>query len=450
MHPLRIALLLLLLAAPAAAESDGESVAFAADALIFGDAEETDAAVDYLTRRGDADVAASAILALRFGAARRTQLVGLLQHLTGHKAETWHDWMLWQEVHPEIRPHPSFRTLALKVLQEIDPNFLVFFPDQNLRIRLEEIAWGGVPALDGIPALDRPARISAADADYLLDDDLVFGIAINGEARAYPLRILGWHEMVNDVLGGVPVALAYCTLCGAGILYETWLPGRAEPFVFGSSGLLYRSNKLMFDWETLSLWNQFTGEPVSGPLADSGLVLRQRPIAVTSWAAWRARQPETSVLSLDTGYTRDYGSGVVYSDYFDSAALMFPAVVADQRLLAKDFVFGMRTAGAAKAWPLSGFAGGRVIDDALGRQPVVLIGWESRREVLAYDRGAHSFAAASTPDRLLDESGTAWTLSEEALIGPGGERLSRLPGHVAYWFAWDSFVGVASELYEVP
>jgi hypothetical protein len=156
------------------------------------------------------------------------------------------------------------------------------------------------------------------------------------------------------------------------------------------------------------------------------------------------------VLSLNTGHTRDYGSGVVYGDYFDSPALMFPAVVADHRLSAKDYVFGMRAAGAAKAWPLGAFAGGRVIDDALGRQPVVLIGWEERREVLAYDRGAHSFAAASTPDRLVDESGRAWTLSEEALLGPGGERLSRLPGHVAYWFAWDSFVGVASELYEMP
>ena len=105
--------------------------------------------------------------------------------------------------------------------------------------------------------------IDAKDADYLLGTALVFGVSINGDTRAYPLRIMGWHEMFNEVIGGVPVALAYCTLCGSGILFETAVEGRARPFVFGSSGFLYRSNKLMFDRETNSLWNQFTGKPVA-------------------------------------------------------------------------------------------------------------------------------------------------------------------------------------------
>ena len=130
-----------------------------------------------------------------------------------------------------------------------------------MRIRLEEVVWGGVQ-FDGIPSLDNATMINADKADYLLDTDLVFGIEINGDARAYPLRIMGWHEMANDVIGGVPVALAYCTLCGSGILYETLLEGSDDPLVFGSSGLLYRSNKLMFDRTTNSLWNQFSGEPV--------------------------------------------------------------------------------------------------------------------------------------------------------------------------------------------
>ena len=97
--------------------------------------------------------------------------------------------------------------------------------------------------------------IAAGDADYLRDDDLVFGVEINGDIRAYPLRIMGWHEMFNEVIGGVPVALAYCTLCGAGILFETAVEGRDEPFVFSTSGFLYRSNKLMYDRQTESMWN---------------------------------------------------------------------------------------------------------------------------------------------------------------------------------------------------
>ena len=452
------ALLLLLIGsapAPAAAAEADELVAFASEALVFGQGEEFAAATELLAARGGTDVAAAAILALRFNRPRRLELAALLRTLTGHEAETWHDWMLWQEAHPEIQPHPSFQPLALAVLESIDPGFLAFFqpawtgPGQ-LRIRLEEIAWGGVPAQTGIPALDRPAMVTVAEADYLLDDDLVFGIVVAGDARAYPLRILGWHEMMNDVVGGRPVALAYCTLCGAGILYETQVPGRAAPFVFGSSGLLYRSNKLMFDWETLSLWNQFTGEPVVGPLAASGIRLAQRPIAVTTWSQWRARHPETTVLSLETGHLRNYDPGAVYQEYFASPRLMFPALVEDERLQPKDYVFGLRVAGAAKAWPLGAFAGGQVINDQLGAQPVVLIGHEARREVRAYDRARHRFRAGADEASLLDESGATWSVGEEELSGPGGARLARLPGHVAYWFAWDSYLGVASELYEAP
>ena len=130
---------------------------------------------------------------------------------------------------------------------------------------MEEIAWGGV-LVDGIPALDNPRMTTASAASYLNPDDPVFGVEINGDARAYPLRIANWHEMVNDVVGGVPVSLAYCTLCGSGILFDGRVAGRAEPFTFGSSGLLYRSNKLMYDRQTDSLWEQLAGHPVTGSL----------------------------------------------------------------------------------------------------------------------------------------------------------------------------------------
>ena len=101
--------------------------------------------------------------------------------------------------------------------------------------------------------------------------------------------------MFNEVIGGVPVALAYCTLCGSGILFETQIEGRDRPFVFGSSGLLYCSNKLMFDRETDSLWNQFTGKPVVGPLVDSGIQLKVRPVVITNWARWRDSHPKTGI-----------------------------------------------------------------------------------------------------------------------------------------------------------
>ena len=207
---------------------------------------------------------------------------------------------------PQIKPHASFRALKTSVFNRIDPAFDRFIGGdrslpEKMKIRLEEITWGGVP-VDGIPSLDSPKLINADEATYLVNGDPVFGVDINGDIRAYPLRIMGWHEMFNETIGGVPVALAYCTLCGAGILFETKVEGRDEPFIFGSSGFLYRSNKLMFDRQTDSLWNQFTGEPVTGPLVDSGIKLKIRPVVITTWAQWKKSHPTTKVLSLVVGW----------------------------------------------------------------------------------------------------------------------------------------------------
>ncbi len=434
---------------PALALND-EEVARHSDDLIFGTRAELLAALTALEARGETDVAPTLILALRYSGTAQAEIEASLAELTGHEAEGWFEWMLWQQAHPEVAPHPSYATLKLKLFATIDPRFLTFLvpwttKPETMRIRLEEITWGGV-AVDGIPSLDDPELIPAAEADYLRDDDLVFGVEINGDARAYPLRIMGWHEMFNETIGGVPVALAYCTLCGAGILFETKVEGRDAPFVFGSSGFLYRSNKLMFDRETDSLWNQFTGEPVVGPLVGSGIKLMLRPVTITSWGRWRSLKPETRVLSLETGHSRDYGSGVVYRDYFASPNLMFPALVDQTRLKQKDYVFGIRSVGAAKAWPVAAFGEGRVINDRVGQQEVVLVGDARTRSVRAYARDGRHFEA-SVDRGWLSGPGGLWRLEEEALVGPDGTRLPRIPGHIAYWFAWNGYLGVQSELF---
>ncbi len=124
-----------------------------------------------------------------------------------------------------------------EILSTVDERFREFLPEEGAAhtIRLEEIVWGGV-VVDGIPSLDNPAVIPAHEARYLEADEQVFGVYLNGEARAYPLRIMNWHEMTNDVVGGQPFALAYCTLCGSGILYDTRRGGGQEPYVFGVVG----------------------------------------------------------------------------------------------------------------------------------------------------------------------------------------------------------------------
>ena len=419
--------------------------------VVGGTQREADAAIAVILAAKRTDLIAGLILALRFNRDREPQINAALRTLTGaDRPANWFDWMLWQEAHPKIIPDPSYAAFMRNLHLQIDPNFDGFLKPEYLRrdrmgIRIEEIAWGGV-VKDGIPSLDNPAMIAAGDADYMRDDDLVFGVAINGDLRAYPLRIMGWHEMFNDVIGGVPVALAYCTLCGAGILYDTKVAGRTKPLVFGSSGFLYRSNKLMFDRATQSLWNQFTGKPVVGKLANSGITLSQRPVVIDTWENWRAANPGTTILSLNTGHRRNYGSGVVYNDYFASPDLMFPALANQDLQRQKDYVFGIQQFGAAKAWPIKAFARRPVINDAVGDVAVVVIGDADTRSARAYERSGLTFARKG--GALVSGDGAVWTIGEEALTAADGRSLARVAGHVAYWFAWDGYLGDVAELYK--
>jgi hypothetical protein len=433
----------------AAAEPTNQEISDLTRTVLFGSDDQMEDALQKLVVRGNRDIIPSLIITARFRSDAR--IFQTLSRLTGEKLNSWNDAMLWQELHPELKPHATFEKFSLDVFERIDPAFLRFLGDGRaapgkMKIRLEEIVWGGV-TVDGIPSLDYPKLINAGEASYLNGSDPVFGVYINGDARAYPLRIMGWHEMFNEVIGGVPVALAYCTLCSAGILFETQVEGRKKPLVFGSSGFLYRSNKLMFDRETDSLWNQFTGEPVSGPLVTSGIKLKIRPVIITSWKSWRKAHPDTKVLSLETGHSRNYGSGVVYADYFASPDLMFPTSVRDEsRLKRKDYVFGIRELDVARAWPLDVFKGGKVINDTFAKRSVVLIGDAATRTVRAYERGANTFAPGEN-ETSLNSEGKVWKITEDALVGPNGEALPRLAGHLAFWFAWDGYLGRNSSLY---
>ncbi len=448
--PFALSALLLTPASLMAEPLDDAGVARASREAVFGDAFESEAGVARLRAGARPEALPALALALRYRGAS-PELLAAMSTLAGEPIRDWGTAMRWIEARPDVPAHPSYRAIKLDLYDRIDPEFRRFLGDDmglaaNMDIRLEEIVWGGV-RVDGIPSLDEPAMIDASAAVYLKEDDRVFGIAINGDVRAYPLRIMGWHEMFNATIGGVPVALAYCTLCGAAILYETAVEGRPAPLIFGSSGLLYRSNKLMFDRATESLWNQFTGEPVAGPLRGSGIRLAIRPAVTTTWGAWRKRHPKTRVLSLETGHKRDYGSGVVYQDYFASPDLMFPAIVRDESVAKrKDVVFGIRDVAAARAWPVEAFRATPIINDAVGARSVVLIGDAEAQTVRAYDRGSETFGPGPGAESLTSAAG-AWRVEETALIGPNGQTLARIPGHLSYWFAWDSYLGVASTLY---
>ncbi len=388
------------------------------------------------------------------------QRVIALERLTGQSLGG--DWFGWAEWYAgtDLEPPPGFIGWKGRLLGALDARYAELLgPGTPARIRVEEIDWGGVP-IDGIPSLDEPPHLPAAQADYLQEGEPVFGVRVGDESRAYPLRILDWHEIVNDTLGGTPISLAYCTLCGSGIVYDGRVPGLPEPLRFSTSGLLHRSNKLMLDRRTHSLWSQLTGRPVVGELAGPGheeLELRMLPAVVTTWSAWRLQHPETTVLSLATGYRRPYRPGEPYGGYFASSEKLFPVHEARRELPAKQRVFGLARGAEARAWSLEALTREKVRGDELAGQPIVLVAHHGRIEVegyaervgpVRYDAGAEvrAYAVPTSgfrlgPDEqtLLDGAGHRWRITEEALIGPGGARAERIPGILAYWFAWQAF-----------
>jgi len=364
------------------------------------------------------------------------------------------DWPAWVEWYggTSLTPPPGFTGWKGKVFAIIDPAFEAFLQDDHpSTIRVEEIQWGGV-VVDGIPALKNAGMIPADEASYLTAEEPVFGISINGDHRAYPLRILDWHEMANDVVGSVPLSLAYCTLCGSGIAFD----GRAsngETYTFGSSGFLFRSNKLMYDHQTRTLWNHITGEPVLGELAGKGIKLNLLPVVVTSWESWLEQHPDTRVLDVKTGYERPYVPGAAYGSYFASNDTMFPVWQRSKLLETKDRIYALHVDRIPKAYPLTILIEEIVVNDVIGETAVVLIAsrgditvdaagsptYNAGGEVRAYDRMEETFQPGSDASTVLDSAGKLWQVTEEALVGPNGEHAPRLNGHLAYWFGWYSF-----------
>ncbi len=377
----------------------------------------------------------------------RLSIVKALTELTGEDVqsfeEPWRDLLLWYGPREDLETPPGYLNWKGELhAQLIDPQFRRFFREGfKTRIRPEEIVWGGV-RVDGIPALVNPTMIPADEASFLQDDEPVFGVSINNDDRAYPLRIADWHEMVNDKVGGKNVALAYCTLCGAGILYDTEVNGRT--FEFGSSGFLYRSNKLMYDRETDTLWNQFTGKPVLGPLVGEEIRLDVLPVVLTSWSDWKSEHPKTRVADLDTGFQRKYRIGLPYGRYFADPGTMFPVWGQDDPERSKARIFVVSAGGEFKAYPLESIQSeGGIINDQIGSIPVVIAAPNTKRSVGLPERWKESLRSLTGNGRVVQTAADlraedvrevisqhpelAEELTEEILLGmPTMERLEVL------------------------
>lgn len=353
----------------------------------------------------------------------------------GNNLSRWREW-IWSRPYD---PHPGYGAFKGALYAPIDPRFEDFFHKPlKSSIRLDQVEWGGV-AVNGIPPLDHPTHIAAGEATYLQDGNVVFGVYSGGQARAYPKRILAWHELARDQVGEVDLTLVYCTLCGTVIPYSSRVG--STTYTFGTSGLLYLSNKLMFDAETDSLWSSLDGTPVIGPLVGAGLHLSLLPVVTTTWGEWRREHPDTTVLSLDTGYRRDYSEGAAYRGYFSTDALMFQVPAIDPRLRNKDEVLVPRLTEDGGEKPLviatRFLQDHRVYNVDVGHQRLVVVTTTTGANRV-YKSGSHRFAAGSDDDHLVDAGGEMWIVKENQLRSARDPKLAlpRVPAHRAFWFGW--------------
>ncbi len=317
--------------------------------------------------------------------------------------------------------------------------------DGEWLIPSEEVRDGG-PGKDGIPAISNPEFAKTTEINFLQDNDLVIGIKHNGTIRAYPHPILDWHEIVNDKIEDLTFAITYCPLTGTGIGWNRRLNGRET--TFGVSGLLYNSNLIPYDRATDSNWSQMRLDCVNGELMGKRISMVQ--IVETSWANWKARYPDTEVMTTETGHDRDYDR-YPYGSYRTNSQLIFPIDIQDDRLPLKERVLGIIRNGKAKVYRFSDFAesGNQVIQDEFEGQQIVIVGNRTDNFLLAFGRELADgtlleFSSANDTEKseaiLVDQEGNYWDIFGEAIEGPrSGEVLPITESYIGYWFSWGAF-----------
>lgn len=438
---LLLTLSLFFISSPALATStafEPEQIPYLFVDLLENDDKTTKQHLETINKNWTASMVPMAVEVLRFSRSRKLkqQLIDLLSRKTGQNhSYNINDWYQWWWSLPEQR-HPYYGTFKSLLYRQVDPRFEYYFSSDRATIeRLDEIRWGGVKQ-DGIPPLRQPRMIDAAAADYLADSDVIFGVEIKGDARAYPKRILAWHEMFVDTIGGTEFAGVYCTLCGAVILYETTLNGTRHEV--GTSGFLFRSNKVMYDKKTQSLWNTTRGEPIVGPLVGQGIQLERSFLVTSTWGEWRKRHPDTTVLSLKTGYRRNYDEGEAYRNYFASDELMFTVPKKDQRLPNKAEVLALyfpKISDKTLAIHSDYLVKKPVYHHTLDSQPLVVF-TDTSGANRVYDATDVTFSSYDGDSTALDQSGNKWTLKESQITNGQGETRERLAAHRAFWFGW--------------
>ncbi len=303
-------------------------------------------------------------------------------------------------------------------------------------IPLDKIRSGGPPR-DGIPSIDNPKFVNANEAEFVSDNDVVIGLEINGEIKAYPLSILVWHEIVNDNVGDIPVVVTYCPLCFTNQVFERTIDGNEVEF--GTSGKLYNSNLVMYDRLTESYWSQALGTAIVGELA--GLELNKIPFDVITWKDWKTLHPDSLVLTTDTGHLRPYGVDP-YGSYYTDPRILFPVENKDDRLPPKSLIVGFHQGNSYKAYNQKDVEASHVINDKIFDKSILLISQFSGN-TRAFDRTINDQVLEFDylEEKLIDlQTKSEWSYEGIAISGPlKGTELIRMTIEPGFWFAWAAF-----------
>ncbi len=303
-------------------------------------------------------------------------------------------------------------------------------------IPLDKIKGGGPPK-DGIPSIDDPKFAEIQGSQFVSDSDIVIGLEINGDARAYPLFILVWHEIVNDRVGDVPVAVTYCPLCYTNQVFERVIDGNEVEF--GTSGKLYNSNLLMYDRWTESYWSQALGIAVTGEL--TGMQLKKVPFDVITWGDWKKLHPDTLVLTTNTGHLRSYATDP-YGNYYTDPRIIFPVDHSDDRMHPKEVILGFHENGIYNAYKQSDVETHTIINDNVGETSIMLVSQFSQNS-RAFDRTVNGeiLEFEFVDEKITDTTTKSeWNYDGIAISGPlEGNKLTRMSIEPGFWFEWVAF-----------
>lgn len=306
----------------------------------------------------------------------------------------------------------------------------------------------GGPGPDGIPPLSNPQFTQNMELAGITQDTLVVGVKVGDDVRAYPHHILDWHEVVNDTFAvddqQQAMTLSYCPLTGSAVMWKGVV--QTSDKTFGTSGLLYNSNLVMYDRATNSLWSQMLEQAIS----DSAVLTVPDKVQVveTTWSTWQAMYPETILLSENTGFSRTYGT-YPYGSYKTDQGLLFNVDnFSDLRLHRKERVLGLNVGDASKVYPISKFGNDvSLIHDQVGGMDVVAAGSSTHNFAVLFNRQLEDCTTLDftpvqdqLPIVMIDNEGTQWDVFGNGVSGPrAGTKLEKTNSYIAYWFAWTAF-----------